>query len=206
MASTQWNISITDETNNGHNGHHFKVLPQISWLNNLNFKVKFKIQLKETHDIFPCPVFHCVCQNSHAGYSMLLWFDIWTGLWFWAEPTGLTFGLRAWIWAACLCWEILGDPLMLLPGLRVFGIPGQQWILARELRQRGAAPVGQGSSWQSSGAQDDVTAPALLSLCVFWDTEHWKMVKLTTAIHSLCRWNAVYTTLLVIMAHYVTYV
>lgn len=51
-----------------------------------------------------------------------------------------------------------------------------------------------------------MTTPALLSLCVFWDTEHWKMVKLTRAVHSLCKWNAVYVALRVIMAHCGTYV
>lgn len=32
---------------------------------------------------------------------------------------------------------------------------------------------------------------SLLTVCFLWDIEHWKMDKLTTAIHFLCKWNAV---------------
>lgn len=135
------------------------------------------------------------------------------------EVIGLSFEVRGWDSAVCLWWKIGADPLMILPGPKRYEILKTVINHTWDLKQEEGYVAGKLSStvihvttnwvtelchmWFSLG---DKTSIASNYVCFLWDTEHWKMVKLTTTIHFLCKLNAVQTTLLVIIALYVTYV
>lgn len=134
------------------------------------------------HDIFPCSAFLCV-----SGFPLRVFSD-WTFAQvyvFWQNWLGSLLG-----WGH-------GMELLLYAGTW-FGV----WNPRAAINPgQGAQMTGAGKLLaelcvsQQAGAHSWCDSTSLALLCVFWDTEHGKMVQWTSATHALRKWNAVYMTL-----------